>query len=222
MPGPTKALRIDDLVDAERNPNEMDEAKLDALAELIQRYGFLQPILAVPLEGGKFRIVDGHHRAKAAERAGHETVLALVRDSFAPDEIEALRVGMNVLRGDLNYKIAAEIAVELREEWGWDNDKLGTAFGFSDSELDELFDLASAASSDVEADLGGGSSGPSESAPSTSGDDEEKAPNPFVLKIEYDSRSEYMKVRRALRKYGGKNATLSECMAALIAAAKGA
>jgi ParB/RepB/Spo0J family partition protein len=221
MAGPTLAIAIEKLVAAERNPNQMDEAKLDALSELIQKYGFLQPILAIPLEGqkGTYRIVDGHHRTLAAERAGHTHVLALVRDSFSEAEIHALRVGMNVLRGDLNYTIAAEIAVELRDQWGWTQDAVGVAFGFSDEELDELFDLASGLTDDG-AGLGGeDDGGPADAPPETGGD--EAPPKAFELKIEYDSRSEYMKARRALRKHGGKNASLADCMAALIAAAKG-
>lgn len=213
-------LPIQMLAPAERNPNEMDEAKLDALSQLIEKYGFLQPILATPNHNGTWTIVDGHHRSIAARRAGLTEVSAIVKDHFAPQEIEALRVGMNVLRGDLNYTIAAEIATELRDEWGWDQDAIGTSFGFSDEELDELFDLAQQTAGQVEDDLGAGESRSGGEVPPDV-DDEEKAPKAFELRIEYDSRKDYMRVRRALRKHGGKNATLAECMDALIAATKG-
>ena len=99
-----KAIAIDLI---QRNPNQprkrFDEADLAELADSIRSRGVLQPILVRPAPGaaGRYEIVAGERRWRAAQRAGLHELPAVVQDL---DEVEVLEIGIieNVQRADLN------------------------------------------------------------------------------------------------------------------------
>ena len=57
----------------------MDETALNELADSIREQGLMQPILVRPVEAGRFEIVAGERRWRAAQRAGLKDVPALVK-----------------------------------------------------------------------------------------------------------------------------------------------
>ena len=79
----------------------MDETALDELAESIREQGVMQPILVRPVDGGRFEIIAGERRWRAAQRAGLQDVPALVKS--VPDN-SALAIALieNIQREDLN------------------------------------------------------------------------------------------------------------------------
>ncbi|MET0181731.1 MAG: ParB/RepB/Spo0J family partition protein [Caulobacterales bacterium] len=89
----------------QRNPNQprrhFDEAELSELADSIKAHGVLQPILVRPIAEGRFEIVAGERRWRAAQRASLHTIPAVIREL---DEAEVLEIGIieNVQRSDLN------------------------------------------------------------------------------------------------------------------------
>ncbi len=89
----------------QRNPNQprrhFDEAELTELAESIRAHGVLQPILVRPIGQGRYEIVAGERRWRAAQRAGLHNIPAVIREL---DEVEILEIGIieNVQRADLN------------------------------------------------------------------------------------------------------------------------
>lgn len=82
-----------------KNPNTMDPESYASLLEGMRKYGFLQPILVVE-EEGVHTLIDGFHRAKAAQELGYERISAVVAKDRAHAEI--LRIAMNKLRGQLD------------------------------------------------------------------------------------------------------------------------
>ncbi len=89
----------------QRNPSQprkhFDEGELNELSNSIRAHGVLQPILVRPLAGGKFEIVAGERRWRAAQRAGLHAIPAVVREL---NEVEVLEIAIveNVQRTDLN------------------------------------------------------------------------------------------------------------------------
>ena len=89
------------------NPNAdqprtaIDDAKLDELAQSIKRSGVIQPILVRRQAAGRYEIVAGERRWRAAQRAGLLKVPVVVRD--VPDE-KRLELAMieNIQRENLN------------------------------------------------------------------------------------------------------------------------
>ena len=70
-PGRLRDLPIERLVPNPQQPRRhFDESDLSELAGSIKTHGVLQPILVRPIAGGKFEIVAGERRWRAAQRAG--------------------------------------------------------------------------------------------------------------------------------------------------------
>lgn len=104
-------LYISDVIPNPEQPRRhFDEAALKELASSIARYGILQPLIVSPGEGGKYFLVAGERRWRAARIAELEHVPAIVRKR---EELEQLEIALieNVQRVDLS-PIEQAISVE--------------------------------------------------------------------------------------------------------------
>ena len=92
------------ITELDRNPDQprrdFDEASLQALADSIKEAGVLQPLLVVEKEG-RYRIVAGERRFRAARMAGLDQVPCIVRDFTPREQMEAALIE-NIQREDLN------------------------------------------------------------------------------------------------------------------------
>jgi len=77
-----------------------DDQKLKELTESIKQNGIIQPIIVRRLKDG-FELIAGERRVRAARKAGHTTVPALVIDAEEEDVL-ALALVENIQRDDLN------------------------------------------------------------------------------------------------------------------------
>ena len=88
---PGRALLMLPVEAIERNPRQprkqFEEAKLDELAASIRAHGVMEPIL-VRKDGGRYRIVAGERRWRAAQRAGLAEVPAVVREASEKEAFE--------------------------------------------------------------------------------------------------------------------------------------
>ena len=114
----------------------IDPATLDELVSSIRARGILQPILARPYPGqpGRFQIIAGERRWRAAQRAGLHEVPALIRPLADADAMAAALVE-NLQRQDLNAVEEAEGYRRLIDEFGLTQDALGLAVGKSRSHV---------------------------------------------------------------------------------------
>jgi ParB/RepB/Spo0J family partition protein len=80
---------------------EIVDAELDQLAASLRDHGLLQPIVVREAPKGRYQLIAGERRLRAAERAGWPNVPAIVR---AATDGEALIMGLveNIQRRDLN------------------------------------------------------------------------------------------------------------------------
>ncbi|MBC7288922.1 MAG: ParB/RepB/Spo0J family partition protein, partial [Armatimonadetes bacterium] len=103
---------------------------LEELAQSIRSIGVLQPIVVRPLGGGRYQIIAGERRWRAARRAGLTAVPCLVRDM---DDREALAAAMveNLQREDLNPIEAARGYRMLQEKFGLTQEQLAEIVGKS-------------------------------------------------------------------------------------------
>lgn len=119
-----------------RNPAQprrtFDEAELRELAESLKTKGVLQAILVRPdpKETGKFQIIAGERRWRAARMAGLTHIPAVVREV---DELALLEIGIieNVQRADLNPIDEAEAYDALIKRFGRTQDSLASSVGKS-------------------------------------------------------------------------------------------
>ena len=108
----------------------MDQGALADLAASIKAQGLMQPILARPLGAGRYEIVAGERRWRAARMAGLTEVPALVREM--PDR-HALALGLieNLQREDLNPLEEAAGLKRLVEDFGMTHAEAAEAVGRS-------------------------------------------------------------------------------------------
>ena len=136
-----QTIAIDRLRPGKYQPRtRMDEASLDELAQSIKEHGVMQPVLVRPVEGGRFEIIAGERRWRAAQRAGLKEVPALVKT--VPDA-SALAIGLieNIQREDLNPLEQANGLARLIDEFGLTHDAVAKAIGRSRSAVTNLLRL---------------------------------------------------------------------------------
>lgn len=78
-----------------------DEAALDELAASIAQRGVIQPVIVRPLAAGRYQLVAGERRWRAAQKAQLHEIPALVRE-LDEREVMALALIENIQREDLN------------------------------------------------------------------------------------------------------------------------
>jgi ParB family transcriptional regulator, chromosome partitioning protein len=110
--------------------SHFDEEMLASLAASIREVGVLQPVLVRPLEGGRYQLVAGERRWRAARRVGLQTIPALIRT--VPDEssLEHALVE-NLHRQDLNPLEEAAAYQQLVEGFGLTHDQVAERVGRS-------------------------------------------------------------------------------------------
>jgi ParB family chromosome partitioning protein len=139
------SLRLDDLVPGIYQPRtRMDEGALYELAESIKAQGIMQPILVRQLaqgdNAGKYEIIAGERRFRAARLAGLDSVPVLVRD--VPDEAAAaMALIENMQREDLNPLEEAQGLQRLIREFGLTHEQAAQAVGRSRSAASNLLRL---------------------------------------------------------------------------------
>ncbi len=146
--GPGESIRFVALDVLEPGPfqprGSIDKDALEELAASIRSRGILQPLLARPhpASRGRFQILAGERRWRAAALAGLHEVPTLVRDVTDPD---ALAVGLveNLQRQDLNAIEEAEGYHRLIEEFGLTQDQLANAVGKSRAHIGNTLRLLS-------------------------------------------------------------------------------
>ncbi|MGD2111368.1 MAG: ParB/RepB/Spo0J family partition protein [Phycisphaerae bacterium] len=125
---------------------DMDNDALVILSRSVARCGVLQPIPVRPSAAmqGKYEIVAGERRWRAARLAGLDEVPVIVRDATDEEMLE-LALVENIQREDLNTIDRAKAYRELRDRFGLGPDEVGERVGEDRSTVTNylrLLDLA--------------------------------------------------------------------------------
>jgi ParB family transcriptional regulator, chromosome partitioning protein len=118
----------------------MDEASLAELARSIESQGLIQPVLVRPLGAGRYEMIAGERRMRAAGMAGLEEIPVLVRE--VPDEAAAVMALVeNIQREDLNPLEEAQGLQRLITEFKLTHEQAAAAVGRSRSAASNLMRL---------------------------------------------------------------------------------
>jgi ParB family chromosome partitioning protein len=121
-------MDVDLLVPNPKQPRQqIDETRLEELAQSIRSHGVIQPIL-VRRVGDGHEIVAGERRWRAAQRAGLLKVPVVVRD-VADEHLLEVALIENIQREDLNAIEEAEAYRRLSEEFRLSQEAIATAVG---------------------------------------------------------------------------------------------
>lgn len=107
---------------------DFDEAELDELAASVAEVGLLQPVLVRRVDVGRYELVAGERRWRAAQRAGLTHVPALVRDVSDREALEEAVVE-NLHRADLNALEEAAAYRQLIDEFGLNQEEVARRVG---------------------------------------------------------------------------------------------
>ena len=144
--GDTQSLvSMIDITELDRNPDQprrdFDEAALQSLAESMKEAGVLQPLLVVE-QNGRYRIVAGERRFRAARMAGLTQVPCIVRD-FTPEEQMEAALIENIQREDLNPMEEAAAVRQLMDACHYTQEQAARRLGKSRPAVANLVRLLS-------------------------------------------------------------------------------
>jgi len=119
---------------------KMEAGALQELAESIREQGIMQPLLVRLIGPGKYEIIAGERRFRAAAIAGLKEVPVLV--SSADDQAAAaMALVENMQREDLNPLEESQGLARLIEEFGFTHEQAAKAVGKSRSAITNLLRL---------------------------------------------------------------------------------
>lgn len=112
--------------------DKFDQAALNVLTESIREVGVLQPVLVRHRSDGKYELIAGERRCRAARQAGLERIPAVVRTAEDADALEQALLE-NLHREDLNAIEEAAGCQQLIEEFGFTQEAVAKRLGRSRS-----------------------------------------------------------------------------------------
>ncbi len=134
-------LDLDAIVPNPRQPRgAFEETALEELAQSLRQIGMLQPILVRPRDDGRYEIVAGERRYRAARLAGMDRVPAVVRHT-ADEQLLTEALVENIHRADLRPLEEAAAYDQLLSDFGMTHEALAARLGKSRSAISNTLRL---------------------------------------------------------------------------------
>lgn len=128
-------LGLDAISPNPRQPREVfDEEPLAELAHSLREVGMLQPVVVRPLDDGRYELIAGERRVRAARIAGLTEIPAVVRESH-DDQLLTEALVENIHRTDLNPLEEAAAYEQLLDDFGMTHEALAAKLGRSRSAI---------------------------------------------------------------------------------------
>lgn len=119
---------------------DMDPAALQELADSIRQQGVMQPVVVRPINEGRYELIAGERRWRAAQMAELDSLPAIIRD--VPDEAAiAMALIENIQRENLNPIEEAFALQRLQDEFGLTQAQVAEAVGKSRTTITNLLRL---------------------------------------------------------------------------------
>ena len=128
-------VSLDAIYSGKYQPRQyFDENQLQELADSIKEVGILQPILVKKDTSGKYEIVAGERRWRAAKLVGLKTIPVVIRQ-FADEKLYEAAIIENVQRTDLNPIEEAKGIKEIMDKFSYTQDFVAKKLGKSRSHV---------------------------------------------------------------------------------------
>jgi ParB family chromosome partitioning protein len=136
-----REVRVDLIRANPRQPRTaFDAASIAGLADSIAEAGVVQPLIVRPLADGRYELIAGERRWRAARQARLETVPAIVRDEGEAERLQTALIE-NVAREDLSPVDEARACAALVEDLGVSKEEVARRLGRSRSAISNLIRL---------------------------------------------------------------------------------
>jgi ParB family chromosome partitioning protein len=134
-------LAVDAVVANPHQPRQhFDDDALRQLASSIEQYGILQPLVVTPHGQGRYALVAGERRWRAAQLAGLEKVPAIVRTTKELEQLE-IAIVENVQRVDLSPLEQAVSIERLHQQFNMTYDAIAKRLGKANSTISNIIRL---------------------------------------------------------------------------------
>jgi len=139
--GDLRQMPLDDIQRGRYQPRrDLEPQALEELANSIRAQGVMQPIVVRPVAEGRYEIIAGERRWRAAQMAGLSTIPVIIRD--VPDEAAiAMALIENIQRENLNPIEEAIALHRLQTEFELTQQQVADAVGKSRSTITNLLRL---------------------------------------------------------------------------------
>lgn len=139
--GDLRQMSLDDIQRGRYQPRrDLEPQALEELANSIRAQGVMQPIVVRPVAEGRYEIIAGERRWRAAQMAGLNTIPVIIRD--VPDEAAiAMALIENIQRENLNPIEEAIALHRLQTEFELTQQQVADAVGKSRSTITNLLRL---------------------------------------------------------------------------------
>lgn len=128
-------LGINEIEPNKNQPRKsFDKEKIEALAKSISEQGIIQPIVVTKQSNGRYMIVAGERRWRAAKKAGLKKV-PVVKREYTPEQIAQIALIENLQREDLNPIEEAMGYSSLLEEYSLTQEAISRVTGKSRSAI---------------------------------------------------------------------------------------
>src|SRR5207237_7261997 len=106
-----------------------DEKAIDDLTRSVREHGIVQPIVVTRTADNRYRLIAGERRFRAAQKAGLQSVPAVIKD--LQKEGDALQIALieNIQREDLNPIEEANAYHQLHDEFGLTQEEISRRVG---------------------------------------------------------------------------------------------
>src|SRR5579883_2200806 len=136
-----RALPVDRIAPGKYQPRRVfDEEKLAELAASIKAQGLIQPIVVRPSGVGRYEIIAGERRWRAAQLAGLTEIPAVIREVADP-AVAAMTLIENIQRENLSPLEEAHALRRLIEEFQHTHQQVADAIGRSRATVSNLLRL---------------------------------------------------------------------------------
>ncbi len=109
---------------------EADDENITSLAETMQKFGTLQPVLvSLDSNTGQYRVVLGGRRVRAAKHTGQNTLPAFIVDDLKDGDALAMMLIENMQRQDLEPLEESRGIAELRDRFRFDENRIARTIG---------------------------------------------------------------------------------------------
>ncbi|WP_328190215.1 ParB/RepB/Spo0J family partition protein [Marinobacter sp. OP 3.4] len=119
---------------------DMDPAALQELADSIRQQGVMQPVVVRPIEEGRFELIAGERRWRAAQMAELDSLPAIIR-AVSDEAAIAMALIENIQRENLNPIEEAFALQRLQDEFGLTQAQVAEAVGKSRTTITNLLRL---------------------------------------------------------------------------------
>ncbi len=106
-----------------------NESSLEELARSVREHGIVQPLLVTRTGDNRYRLIAGERRLRAAQKAGLQSVPAIIKELHQESDVLQIALIENIQRQDLNPIEEATAYQELHEDFGLTQEEISRRVG---------------------------------------------------------------------------------------------